>query len=45
MKWRSTMTEPSPKMVDLIVHILFFTLMLPFIYYCDELIEAVESFF
>ena len=39
------MSEPSPKMIDLIIHLLFFTLMLPFIYYADELIEAVESFF
>jgi hypothetical protein len=38
-------SEPAPKMIDLIVHLLFFTLMLPFIYYFDELIEAVESFF
>lgn len=39
------MSEPSPKMIDLIIHLLFFALMLPFIYYCDELIEAVRSFF
>lgn len=39
------MSEPSPKMIDLIIHLLFFILMMPFIYYCDEIIEAVRSFF
>jgi len=39
------MSEPSPKTVDLIVNTLFFALMLPFIYYADELVEAVRSFF
>jgi len=39
------MSDPSPRMIGLIVNTLFIVLSMPFIYYADELVEAVRSFF